>query len=226
MRPAAPWSSAVQALLGHVRARGLDRAPEPLGFDAQGREVVAYVEGDVHGYPLPAWLWSEAMLAATAALVRRYHDATEDFDAAGRRWQLPVHEPAQVVCHNDLGPYTFVFRGRELYGLIDFEAAAPGPRAWDLAYAAYRLVPLGALGNPDLRASTNGERAARLARFCECYGDDGPSPAEVLALVPDRLDALASWTAQQAGDDPAYADHARQYAADARYARAATGELA
>ena len=224
VRRAGPWSPTVQALLGHLRARGLDWAPEPLGFDAEGREVVGYVAGDVHGYPLPAWVWSAEVLAATARLVRRLHDATAGFPAAAR-WQLAVHEPAEVICHNDLGPYNFVFRGRELHGVIDFETASPGPRAWDLAYAAYRLVPLAAPGNPDLLASPDDERAARLARFCAHYGDGGPSPGEVLALVPRRLDELASLTIERARARPEYAGHARQYRADAGYVRTAAARL-
>ena len=228
-RPAGPWSETVQALLGHLRERGLAWVPEPLGFGPDGREIVGYVDGDVYGYPLPAWMWSEAVLVATARLLRRYHDATAGFQPASGPWQLPAHEPREVICHNDAAPYNLVFRGREPYGLIDFETASPGPRAWDLAYTAYRLVPLAAPGNPDLPASSTGERAARLARLCAAYGADGPSPRQLLETAPERLEELRAHTEALASDTRAgvrpLAAHARLYAADAGYVRAAADEL-
>ncbi len=57
-RSAGPWTPTVQALLGHLRERGFTLAPEPLGYDERGREVVSYLEGEVPLYPLPDWCWS------------------------------------------------------------------------------------------------------------------------------------------------------------------------
>ena len=130
------------------------------------------------------------MLVAAARALRELHDATAGFARAGRVWQLAPHEPDEVICHNDFAPYNLVFRDGELAGAIDFEAASPGPRVWDLAYLAYRLVPLTAPANPDGRDDT--DRPARLARLCAAYG--GIEPAEVLAVVPARLDELADFS--------------------------------
>ena len=93
-----------------------------------------------------------------------------------------------MICHNDFAPYNLVFRDGLPVGAIDFEAASPGPRAWDLAYLAYRLVPLAHPVNPDLPPQPDPE--ARLARLCAAYGDI--DPAAVLALVPPRLRELAA----------------------------------
>ncbi|WP_405867085.1 phosphotransferase [Streptomyces sp. NBC_01515] len=41
--------------------------------------------------------------------------------------------PVEVICHGDFAPYNCVFTGEGAVGLIDFDAARPGPRAWDLA---------------------------------------------------------------------------------------------
>jgi hypothetical protein len=211
-REAGPWTRSVQALLAHVRTGGIDWVPEPLGLDERGREVVGFLAGDVHGYPLPAWMWDDAILVAAARRLRAYHDATAGFARAGRVWRLPSHAPDEVVCHNDFAPYNFVFRGRELVGVIDFDTASPGPRVWDLAYLAYRLVPLAAPGNPDALPSSADERRRRLRRLCAAYGD--VNPGDVLAAVPARLDELAALTAERG-----LADHVRVYAADAAHIR-------
>jgi hypothetical protein len=41
-RPAGPWTPAVHALLGHLRAAGFPGAPRPLGLDEHGREVLTF----------------------------------------------------------------------------------------------------------------------------------------------------------------------------------------
>ena len=42
-----PWSPAVHRLLDHLAARGVDGAPRFLGLDAQGREILSYITGEV-----------------------------------------------------------------------------------------------------------------------------------------------------------------------------------
>ncbi len=204
LRPAGPWTPSVHALLAHLRARGVDWVPEPRGVDARGRAAVSWVDGDVPAYPMPDWVWAPAVLERAARMLRELHDATAGFERAGRRWALPAREPAEVICHNDFAPYNLAFRDGLPVGAIDFEAAAPGPRAWDLAYLAYRLVPLAAPSNPDLPAQP--DPPARLAALCAAYG--GIEPAAVLALVPERLRALA---------ETAPPDHAELYRADAAH---------
>jgi aminoglycoside phosphotransferase (APT) family kinase protein len=201
-----------------VRARGVTEVPQPLGRDADGREVLGYVDGDVHGYPMPDWMWDDGVLVAASALLRRYHEATVDFRPRDACWRLPVHEPAEVVCHNDFAPYNLVFRGRALAGVIDFDTASPGPRAWDLAYLAYRLLPLTAPGNPDAPATPEPERNRRLELLCAAYGPPADA-ATTAAAVPARLEELRALTLDRvrAGGPPALREHAVQYAADARY---------
>ena len=113
---------------------------------------------------MPAYVWEPPVLDRAAAMLRELHDATEGFDRAGRVWALPAREPAEVICHNDFAPYNLAFRDGLPVGAIDFEAASPGPLAWDLAYLAYRLVPLAHAANPDLPPQP--DAAARLARLC------------------------------------------------------------
>jgi phosphotransferase family enzyme len=206
LRAAGPWSDSVQALLRHLWARGLDWVPEPRGRALDGREAVAFLEGEVPAYPMPGWVWDDAVLVDAARRLRELHDATLDFDRAGRCWRMPVHEPVEVVCHNDFAPYNFAFRDRVLVGVIDWDTASPGPRVWDAAYLAYRLVPLAAPGNPDALASSAAERARRLRLLCAEYG--GLEPGDVAATAARRLDELM-----------ALGRHVEIYAADAAHLR-------
>jgi aminoglycoside phosphotransferase (APT) family kinase protein len=192
----------VAALLRHVRERGVPGVPAPG----------EWLDGDVPAYPMPEWVWAETVLDDAARWLRLFHDATVDFPREGRAWMLPARVPDEVICHNDFAPYNMVFRGGRLAGVIDYETVGPGPRAWDLAYLAYRLVPLAAPANPDLPARPDAE--ARLARLCDAYG--GAEPEQVRALIAPRLDELAEWTAARGGE---FVAHAAQYRADAAFLR-------
>ena len=74
--------------------------------------------------------------------VRRFHDATAGFHLAGAVWRSGAGAPGggEVICHNDVAHYNTVFRAGRPVAFIDWDFAAPGPRAWDLAYAACRFV--------------------------------------------------------------------------------------
>ena len=142
-RATGPWTPVIHALLTHLHESGFTQAPKPLGIDGNDREIITFLEGSVATYPLSDEMLSDDTLRAVASMLRRYHDATVHFviptDAV---WQWPTHEPAEVICHNDFCPYNLMFEGGRLVGVIDFDTASPGPRVWDMAYTAYRFVPL------------------------------------------------------------------------------------
>ncbi|HYP73984.1 MAG TPA: phosphotransferase, partial [Microbacterium sp.] len=119
-------------------------------------------------------------------LLRRIHDASVGL--AGELsmvWRSPRREPAEVVCHNDFATYNLIARGEDLVGVIDFDFAAPGPRLWDLAYLAYRIVPY----VEDAREPGDLDRDARLNALIAAYGMPF-TRADVLWTAADRLDAL------------------------------------
>ena len=227
-RTAGPWTPTVHALLRHLRAHGITEVPEAFGTDDQGREVLSYLPGDVANYPLPLWVWDESVLRDAGALLRRVHDASVGFLAAGDApappiWQSAPHEPAEVVCHNDVAPYNLVFRDGVVVGPIDFDTASPGPRIWDLAYLGYRLVPLVADAGDGEGADVVGrlDPLARLDALVAAYGIRY-SRREVLTVVVARLDELAAFTDERASatgrDD--FREHAAMYRADARHIQA------
>jgi aminoglycoside phosphotransferase (APT) family kinase protein len=191
-RSAGRQSAAVQALLRHLESAGVHGAPRALGFDDRGREIVSFIDGDL------GFVWDDDVLPALGALIRRLHDAAASFDErpyAGS-WIGPVRAPAETICHNDIVPWNTVYRDRVPVAVIDWDAAAPGPRAWDLAYAAAAFIPL---TDPDdvfnsAKAGWPGapanfaHRAARLRGLLDGYGM--PLDQSFLELVVERLLAM------------------------------------
>ncbi|WP_231619160.1 phosphotransferase enzyme family protein [Nonomuraea sp. SBT364] len=224
-RPAAPWTPAVHGLLDHLAARGFTGAPRAHGLDERGREILDYLPGTVAHYPAPAWTWSDATLRAVAALLRDYHDATAGYvPPADAIWQFAPKEPAEVICHGDVAPYNCVFRDGVPVAFIDFDTAHPAPRLWDVAYAAYRFVPIttGGHGEDPLPVT---EQIRRLRLFCDAYG----LPEADRRALPDTLvralRALAGLIRERAAaGDAAFAAHLADghpelYLADARHVR-------
>jgi len=228
-RTAGPWTPTIHRLLRHLHGRGIAWVPRPLGMtdEPEPREVLTFLPGTVPQDPMPAWVWTDAVLVDAAARLAALHGAGCDFDTAGGCWQLPVHAPAEVICHNDFAPYNLVFdAGRAIAGVIDWDTASPGPRVWDVAYLAYRLVPLAAPANPDIgRRGDRDERRRRLALLCESYGHD-LEPAEVAATAVRRLRELADFTAARAAAGPPQLDdHVRLYRDDAVWLSASLREF-
>lgn len=146
-RPVGPWTPAVHALLRHVRQRGFELAPEPLGIDAQGREMLAYITGDTVGdqLPWPAWAWDDELLAEVGRATALYHRAVADFRPEGViPWQLgpAALQPGQIVCHHDIAPYNAVVSDGRLRGIIDWDLSGPGSPRSDLAFVTWQWVPL------------------------------------------------------------------------------------
>ncbi len=148
------WSPAVVDLLQHVEHEGFDGAPRALGFDDQGREVLTFIEGEVargvefipdeggrFDLRLPDFVWRDEVLVHLGALLRAYHDAAATFSWADREWCYEARQPVETICHNEVFPSNTVFRDGLPVALIDWDTAAPGPRAWDLGWAAWRWVP-------------------------------------------------------------------------------------
>ncbi|HEU4600060.1 MAG TPA: phosphotransferase [Solirubrobacterales bacterium] len=218
-KPRAAWDIGVQALLGHLEETGFDGAPRALGTDECGRSIVSFITGEAPDYPMPAYVWHDDTLAAVARLLRAYHDATVGFSAppaAGWQGRRPPGV-AEVVCHNDVAPYNMVFRGGRPVALIDFDMAAPGPRVWDAAYAAYRFVPLGVPAD-----DAPGEQGRRLALFMRSYAATF-EVEELLDAVVARLAALTEFMHERAAaGEASFARHlaegdAEIYQRDAQY---------
>lgn len=218
LRNAGAWTPTVHRYLRYLRTAGIDWVPQPLGIDGE-RERLSFVEGDVPLYPLPPWVWDDSVIVAGAQRLRDVHDASIGFGLDGAIWQSPTKVPAEVVCHNDFAPHNFAFDDGVIVGAIDFDMCSPGPRLWDIAYFATRVVPLtettpeGAPGMGDARR--------RVELLLRSYGSDA-SWQDVLRVAVIRLHDLAEMSTKKASElgRPHLLRDADEYASDARFLRA------
>lgn len=191
-------SRTVHSLLLHLEARGFRGCPRFSGMDAQEREVLTFLPGEVGFLP---FLWEDdAPLAAAAHLLRNYHDATAGFvPARDASWGFvyPDAQRHEVICHNDFAPYNLVCTGGMPYAVIDFDMAGPGPRLRDVAYAAFWLAPLWSQGDLSERARVDREAGSRrLHLFCRAYGT--AATPELLDMVESVLRSMGDWLEEQA----------------------------
>lgn len=143
-REVGPWTPTVHALLRHLRAVGFDLAPEPLGIDERGREILGFIEGQVAWWPWPEVLRRDEGLRAITSLLTRLQEAVATFDEPpDALWHGgPRTVPDHVIRHGDLAPWNTVWSGDRLTGLIDWDTAEPAPFGWDVAQAAWYFIPL------------------------------------------------------------------------------------
>ena len=220
-REIGPWTPSVHALFTHLRSGGFLNAPEVLGFDNQGREILSYLEGEVGHDPLSTDARSDTALKTAARLLRAYHDHTVDFVKIYQgEWQLPAHPPIEVICHGDYAPYNCVLQGDQVVGIIDFDTAHPGSRIWDIAYAVYRFAPLMAPDNP-AGFGDQAEQIRRAKLFFQEYGLSDLS--QLIPTILERLSVLVDFIkAQATAGDPFYQKavdegHCKLYLTDCRY---------
>ncbi|MFS8602412.1 phosphotransferase [Priestia megaterium] len=130
-------------LLKHLENKGFSYAPNFLGIDEKGREVLSFIEGEAGNYLLKQYMWSDDVLIEIGKMLRLYHDSVSDF-SFDDSWKSidNTPKPFEVLCHNDFAIYNIIFNDERPIGIIDFDVAAPGPRLWDIAYTLYTCVPL------------------------------------------------------------------------------------
>jgi hypothetical protein len=209
-RPAQPWTPAVHGVLRHLEAVGFVGAPQVLGYDDTGREVLTYLDGDTVGeqLPWPAWVFSDAALEQVGAWLRRLHDATATYvppaDAtwfAGQTWR-----PGHVIGHHDAAPFNAVWHNAALIGFVDWDTAGPSSRELDLAYATMVWTPL----YPPAFAAQCGftafdDRSRRLHLMLDAYGYD-QDRTEFPTLIAGRARLNADVIRRRAASgDPTYA---------------------
>lgn len=217
LRNAGPWTPTVHRYLRYLEGAGIDWAPRPIGIEGD-RERLSFIDGEVPVYPLPEWVWGDAILQDSARRLRELHDASIGFALDDAVWQSRTKVPAEVICHNDFAPHNLAYEDSIFIGAIDFDQCSPGPRLWDIAYLATRMVPLtevtpaGAAGMDDARR--------RVDLLLRAYGSDATFD-DVLRVAIIRLVDLAELSIEKAEElgKPNLRDEAAEYERDARYLR-------
>ena len=175
-----PYSGAVHALLLHLEDEGFTGAPRSFGWDDSGRHLLEFVPGRRADHPEA----SEEALdpAKVGEFLREMHDVLERFEAPpDAMWFEGVPSPgADLVVHHDIVPSNLVVRADGSLVAIDWDAAGPGTRLWDLAHTAHAFAPLYRHGT-DSRTS-----AQRLRRLVDAYGLDREQREELIPLLAAR----------------------------------------
>ncbi|WP_214795446.1 MULTISPECIES: aminoglycoside phosphotransferase family protein [unclassified Exiguobacterium] len=190
-------SSNIHRLLRHLEAKGISEVPRFVGIDEQGREILTYLNGETADYPLKSYMWSDEAIQGAARLMRRLHDASSDFEWSAE-W-VPIDntpQPLEVICHNDFAVYNTIFYEGKVSGIIDFDLAAPGPRAWDIVYALYTFVPLSRRHQAESGEAIyydavrdNETYKKRVSLFLKAYGWDD-AKEDLFEMLQLRIEAL------------------------------------
>ncbi|MDQ4502541.1 phosphotransferase [Sinomonas sp. ASV322] len=193
-RPQGPHSPLVHAILQHLEQQGFDGAPQFLGIDEQGREVLSYVKGEVAGRPHPAWLADEDRLVSVARLVRRLDDALAGFAPSSAVLEgvavpdIPGMPPApdeepEFIGHLDITPGNVVFRNGRAHALIDFDLAKPATRVDEVFNLCLWWAPLAP--DEDRTGPLKGvDAVVRTRLVADAYG---LSAADRARLIPTAI---------------------------------------
>jgi hypothetical protein len=219
-RVGGPWTPSVHRYLRYLERAGIHWAPRPIGFDGE-HETLSFVEGAVPEYPLPDWVWTDSALLQGARMLRLLHDASVGFGLDDALWQSPAKVPVEVICHNDFAPHNLAFHDGTIVGAIDFDMCSPGPRIWDLAYFATRMVPL--TGEPAANAPAGDDALRRIRSLLDAYGRDAGTvpltPQSLVRVAITRLHDLAEFSRFKADElrKPTLAADAEYYERDAAH---------
>lgn len=196
-RPQTANSTFVRRLLRHLADKRFGASPAFLGIDEFGRDILSFIEGDV---PADLACHDDGALWTAASMIRRFHDIGAEMVPTLSHRRSGI----ETICHNDLSPCNFVFRDGTPIAIIDFDAAAAGPRLLDLGYAAWLWLDLGCLEIPVP------DQRRRLANFVKAYG-----MYDVEAIFPAILErqAMLSAEGRRTGKSAMadWADHCREW---------------
>ena len=207
----------MHALLRHLTEVGFEGSPHVLGIDESDREILEFVHGEVGTlspeHPLPPWFRRPEACWAIGRWIREFHTAQAGFVAdATKPWRRAAGAslcPGQVIVHHDVSPYNTVRRPDDSLVVLDWDFARPGDPIEDVAWAAWRWVPLMAgtrwhaeyaLIDEDVRRHQEGNFAALLDGF-------GPSTRERQLLggaIHEQMIRHASDLEDMARTDPAF----------------------
>lgn len=188
-----PYTGALHALLMHLESVGFRGAPRSFGWDDAGRHLVEYVPGiRADSGRAPDGALDPARIGT---FLRDMHDALESFEPPeDAQWFAGLPAPGDdLIVHQDIAPSNIVIREDGSLVAIDWDAAAPGTRLWDLAHAAHSFAPLYS-ADTDLA-----DAADRLRALIDGYGLDAAGREELLPLLAMRSERMYEYLADMVG---------------------------
>jgi hypothetical protein len=198
VRPGAPWTATVNALLRHLEDTGFAGAPRVVGdgVDDDGNQVLTYVEGDlVHPHA-----WSDEAVWRAGVLLRDLHAAVASFrpprDAVWQPWWMHRAD-GPLIAHCDAAPWNTIARDGMPVAFIDWELAGPADPLDEVAICAWWHAQLHG-DDVAARAGLPGPeaRARQLRLFLDGYELPG---AQREGLVRRMIDLAIRDCADEAG---------------------------
>ena len=177
------WKAS-HAVLRHLEAKGFPYSPRLIRHD-DSHEWLTFMPGqsipaDLAGYR------DLSLVVQVGGLIRQYHDAMSDFvppDDVVWGPTIGLLEPIEVICHRDIAPWNVIVNNKgDLTGLIDWDLVQPGPRIWDLAYAAWRFGLLEENGD----YGSTADRARRITTLLDAYGLTRDARAGFIDMIRER----------------------------------------
>lgn len=203
-RPVQPAAALVEAMLEFLERTGFDGAPRFLGRDAQGRQALSFVSGEVAGRPWPGWMAEDDRIVSVARLVRRFDDAMQSFgvpaDALTNVLADPAGTPPSIarhptfVGHLDITPENVVFVDGEAAALIDFDMARPTDRVGEVCNLLLWWAPLMPIEDREA-AVREVDAVERAALLVHAYGLDQGDREWVVPMARNMADR--TWNTMQ-----------------------------
>jgi len=185
LRPSNRHSASIHRALSALRSTGFLGASNPVGIEAEGRERLEFIDGDVPLPPFPEWARSDEALASVALLMRGMHDASTAIDLTAGPWSEEMADPhgGPVLCHNDVCLENVVFRDGRAIALLDFDFAAPGRRVFDVASFARMCVPVDDETNASRLGWSAQDLPSRLRLVADAYGLEAVDRLDLLEIL-------------------------------------------
>jgi aminoglycoside phosphotransferase (APT) family kinase protein len=172
VRPAPAHAAAIHAFLRRLRRLDFPGAPVPRRLTGEWEEL-EFIAGEVAVAPYPPWSLTDDALASVGRLLRRYHDAAGRVPVDGAvSWPRDLADPngGPLLCHNDVCIENVVFAGGHATAVLDFDFAAPGRPAWDLAMTARYWVPVLDPRSAAVSGRAHLDPVRRLRLLVDAYG--------------------------------------------------------
>ena len=144
-RPCARGSDGVHLLLQHLEREGFAGAPRFLGFDADKREILSFLEGTVANWPWPQVLCEDSGLQQIGTWLKTFHESSARFHPPQDLiWndETKLDKPGQIILQGDPGPWNMIWKEGKLVGFIDFDFAHPGNPIDEVLETIWHIAPL------------------------------------------------------------------------------------